>query len=253
MTTLDETICEQLSAWMDGELPADEARFLERRLANEPELRARWERMQLASSCLKGQSLRKMPATLAANVAAAIAEPAVVERTRRPWLGWAVAASVALLAVAVVPSWLGGGLSGPVVAQSTNDAGAPVDEPVFIASPSSADLVATEAGTVVVPPRSSGSPPVAPRIGSSPNVVASSTSTGAQSPSDFPLAAVNDGKAWPRSPLSAGGNDPALEAYLIRHNQMMGDDGLSGFVPYVDVVTNESPAADAGGEGEGTR
>ena len=31
MTTLDETICEQLSAWMDGELPADEARFLERR------------------------------------------------------------------------------------------------------------------------------------------------------------------------------------------------------------------------------
>ena len=28
---------------------------------------------------------------------------------------------------------------------------------------------------------------------------------------------------------------------------MMGDDGLSGFVPYVDVVTNESPAADASG------
>lgn len=253
MTTLDETLCEQLSAWMDGELPADEARFLERRLANEPELRARWERMQLASSCLKGHSLRPMPGTLAANVAAAIVAPSVAERTRRPWLGWAVAASVALLAVAVVPSWIGDGASGPVVAQSSNEPGAPVDEPVFIPSPSSADLIANETGTVTTPARDSGAPPVAPRVGSSPVVVASTTSTGAQSPSDFPLTAASDGKAWPRSPLSAGGNDPALEAYLIRHNQMMGDDGLSGFVPYVDVVTNESPAADASGEGEGTR
>jgi hypothetical protein len=254
MTTLDEKICEQLSAWMDGELPADEARFFERRLANEPELRARWERMQLAASVLKGQPLRPMPATLAVNIAAAIAKPDVAERTRRPWLGWAVAASVALLAVIVVPPFLGGGQSpGPVIAQSSNDPAALVDEPVFVPSPSSADLVASETGTDIAPPRNPDSPPVAPRIGSSPVVAASRASNGAQSPADFPLTAANDGKAWPRSPLSASGNDPALEAYLIRHNQMMGDDGLSGFVPYVDVVTNESPAADAGGEGEGTR
>ena len=56
MTTLDENIREQLSAWMDGELPADEARFLERRLANEPALRAHWQRLQLASSCIKGHA-----------------------------------------------------------------------------------------------------------------------------------------------------------------------------------------------------
>jgi negative regulator of sigma E activity len=35
MTDLDDHICEQLSAWMDGALPAAEARFLERRLQHD--------------------------------------------------------------------------------------------------------------------------------------------------------------------------------------------------------------------------
>ena len=154
MTTLDEKICEQLSAWMDGELPADEARFLERRLANEPPLRARWERMQLAASCLKGHALRPMPATLVAQVAAAIAEPTVATRTRRPWLGWAVAASVALLAVVFVPDWNGGaGPTVPAVAQTAPmNTGSTDAVPVFVPSPSSADLVARSDNGAALPP-----------------------------------------------------------------------------------------------------
>lgn len=251
MTTLDEKICEQLSAWMDGELPADEARFLERRLANEPELRKRWERMQLAASCLKGHTIRPMPATLATRVAAAIAEPTVPTRTRRPWLGWAVAASVALLAVVFVPDWTGGAeRGGTVVAQTAPEGTGPVDAvPVFVPNPSSADLIARADNGAALP---NATPARASRSDTTLELP-TPASNGAQSPADFPLVAASDGKAWPRSPLSAGGNDPALEAYLIRHDQMMGDAGLNAFVPYVDVVTNESGAADANSDEEVNR
>ena len=39
MNAIDPKLLEQLSAWMDGELPADEARFLQRRLRNDVALR----------------------------------------------------------------------------------------------------------------------------------------------------------------------------------------------------------------------
>ena len=55
-----------------------------------------------------------------------------------------------------------------------------------------------------------------------------------------------------------GRSDPSLEAYLVRHNQMLANDGLGGFVPYVDVVARDpasaqdsdqdAPAADAGAD-----
>jgi hypothetical protein len=34
-----------------------------------------------------------------------------------------------------------------------------------------------------------------------------------------------------------------MEAYLVRHNEMVSDGGLGGFVPYVDVVTRERDSA----------
>ena len=65
MTEIDDRLKEQLSAWLDGELPADEARFLQRRLDNDPALRAQFERWQLAAACLRGQPVRRMPAGFA--------------------------------------------------------------------------------------------------------------------------------------------------------------------------------------------
>jgi hypothetical protein len=59
------------------------------------------------------------------------------------------------------------------------------------------------------------------------------------------------GKTWPRSTL-AGADAPALEAYLVRHNQMMANDGLSGFVPYVDVVATDAPGADGANASAGS-
>jgi hypothetical protein len=66
----------------------------------------------------------------------------------------------------------------------------------------------------------------------------------AQSPADFPLLDTGE-KSWPKSGLPAVGNDPQLEAYLVRHNQMLAGDGLGGFVPYVDVVARDPARAAA--------
>ena len=59
---------------------------------------------------------------------------------------------------------------------------------------------------------------------------------------DFPLAEGSARKPWPRSPLVP--DDGAMSDYLVRHNALMAEDGLGGFMPYVDVVAHEQPGAD---------
>jgi negative regulator of sigma E activity len=71
---VDNLLFEQLSAFMDGELPEAEARFLQRRLEHDAELRGQWSRMQVAASCLKGQDWRPMAERLCGQVAGAVAE-----------------------------------------------------------------------------------------------------------------------------------------------------------------------------------
>ena len=103
---------QQLSALMDGDLAADEARFLLRRLQHDHELAGCWERWQLCGDVLRGQGRAPAPAGFAERVAQAIAaEPssstqAVPQaRAARPrnllarWGGGALAASVALVAL----------------------------------------------------------------------------------------------------------------------------------------------------------
>lgn len=239
---------EQLSAWLDGELPEAEARFLLRRLEHDLALRQAWSRMQLAASCLRNQPLRPMSPGLHARVAAALATEAIhgagARRPRR-W-HWAAAASVAALAVLLAPRF--GADRGPDLASIT--------QPRTVASLAAADLVtrqgaapaaATQAN--VVARAAVASPVVAAQhiplladASRAPAPAATQESPlplDAQSPADFPLAQTGN-KRWPRSQLAIEGNDPALEAYLVRHNQMIASDGLSGFVPYVDVVSSGS-------------
>ena len=256
MTDLDEKLSAQLCAWMDGELPADEARFLERRLANDPALRAKWERLQLAGACLRNQPVLPLPADFASRVGAAIA--AAPPPTRRAWHGWAVAASLAAVALALTPRLL----QGPgheIVASAVRPAVNPVP------SPASADLVAVRAVSAAAPvpepatPPTTASPaeaaaPVAQLVARTRVPVSTQESPlplDQQSPTDFPLVDNGEKKSWPRSPLGNTGSDPAMEAYLVRHNQMMADDGLGGFVPYVDVVANSpTDAATVSAEGD---
>ena len=106
MNTLDDKICEQLSAWMDGELSKDEAMFLERRLQHDEALQALYSRMQIGSSYMKGHSARLMPNALCANIKRALEEEVAPNRSRRPLFAWAAAASIAFAAVVFVPGML---------------------------------------------------------------------------------------------------------------------------------------------------
>lgn len=103
---------QQLSALMDGDLPADEARFLLRRLQHDHELAGCWERWQLCGDVLRGQGHAPAPAGFAERVAQAIAAGSSSVTTATPqaqaarprnllarWGGGALAASVALVAL----------------------------------------------------------------------------------------------------------------------------------------------------------
>jgi len=206
MTPEDAALQEQLCAWMDGELPPEQARFLQRRLENDAELRDQWERWQLASACLRGQPLRLMPPSLAQGVAAAVGDTPR-RPARWPWL--ASAAAVVLVAVLLprtpdIPP--GPPALGPAMSAATSPGGA--------------------------------LPAVAGR--ERPRAMAQSPVSGATAVSDFPLAEFEGRKPWPRSPLLP--ESRSIEPYLVRHNALVAEDGLGGFVSYLDVVAHESEA-----------
>lgn len=170
MTPIEPRLLEQLSAWMDGELPADEARFLQRRLANDVALREQWERWQLAADCLKGHPVRLQDAALAGRIQAAIA--AGPQRRPASGLGWLASAAVIALAAVLLPGVLSEAPAPEGVAASAALAPTPASAPVEApAVPALADALEPV-------------PPMSPL----PSV------------RDFPLVDTGD-KQWPRSPL----------------------------------------------------
>ncbi|MBD8524805.1 sigma-E factor negative regulatory protein [Pseudomarimonas arenosa] len=105
---MNEEIRIQLSALKDGELERDAARFLCSRLSNDQELRSEWSRWHLIGDVMNRRRSALPGSDLAAAVAAAIANDATPKRQLGPTLlrwaaGGAIAASVALMALMVVP------------------------------------------------------------------------------------------------------------------------------------------------------
>lgn len=100
---------QQLSALVDGELSADESRFLLRRLAHDEELAGCHERWQLCGDVLRGAASAPAPLDFAARVRSAIADapaplPPPASRAAARWRwggGAAIAASVAAIAMFV--------------------------------------------------------------------------------------------------------------------------------------------------------
>lgn len=104
---------EQLSVWLDDELPPEELELLASRLVLSPELRARAARFSLIGSALRGGQ----PGTPAAALSAlqvSVRVKAVLDETVQPlapsvprpasrWQPYATAAGFALVAIAVVP------------------------------------------------------------------------------------------------------------------------------------------------------
>ncbi len=247
MNTSADNFSEQLSAMMDGELPEAETRFLLRRLEHDEELRATWQRMHVAASCLRQLPWIPARAAICIDVEEAglahVSAPAV----RRPKMRWAIAASVAALAIALAPGMLKETKAPPTAVATV--AATALDR--TLPSPASADLVAMRAPSAATAARAAAPMPSSERDGDLvaqvPAVSAPSSPLplSAQSPSDFPLVDTGDKRNWPRSDLIGAASDPALEAYLVRHNQMLASDGLGGFVPYVDVVSSDEPAGSA--------
>ncbi|MDR2872933.1 MAG: hypothetical protein LBV45_10575 [Xanthomonadaceae bacterium] len=98
---------QQLSALIDGELPADEARFLLRRLQHDQELAGCLDRWQLTGELLRHQVQIMAPVDFSQRVAAAIASEMQNESLRYPargrpvWMKWGGGAALVASIVTV--------------------------------------------------------------------------------------------------------------------------------------------------------
>ncbi|MEO6173179.1 MAG: hypothetical protein ABIP02_08685, partial [Arenimonas sp.] len=145
------------------------------------------------------------------------------------------AASLAFAAIVFVPGMMQNKDSvEPKFANNNLILAEPDATPTF----ASADLIADSPSAVSTSVRASASTPAGntAAIDNSSKIEAVADLS---SPENFPLNVNSEKKTWPRSAVNAN-SDPALEAYLVRHNQMMAQDGMGGFVPYVDVVAQDA-------------
>ncbi len=106
VTDMSDAKKERLSAFMDGELEGSGQGGAVDQLLEEPELMGAWGRYHLVSDCLKQRLPDRLDRNLAANVSRALQdEPPIVAPVAflrplaRPVAGFAIAASVAALAV----------------------------------------------------------------------------------------------------------------------------------------------------------
>jgi sigma-E factor negative regulatory protein RseA len=106
---MTDQINDQISAFIDNELSADESALLVRRFERDPDARARAMRYTLIGASLRGELLEPHPSVLRQRVAAALSGgPAPgaakvrersTDRWARPLLGVGIAAAVAVVAV----------------------------------------------------------------------------------------------------------------------------------------------------------
>jgi negative regulator of sigma E activity len=110
---MTDQINDQISAFIDNELSADESALLVRRFERDPEARARAMRYTLIGASLRGELLEPHPSVLRQRVAAALSgatptAPKVRERSirrvTRPLLGVGIAAAVAVVAIGALRS-----------------------------------------------------------------------------------------------------------------------------------------------------
>ncbi|MCP5142414.1 MAG: sigma-E factor negative regulatory protein [Chromatiales bacterium] len=132
---MSDPIREQLSALMDGELPAGEQDLLLRRLDADPALRAWWQRQHRAREVLRNEASPYMEVDLAGRVMAALDDDSgfVAETVKpngaswwRPVAGLAVAASVATVAIIGVQQFQSQGDAPMLVAERLPTSGTPL-------------------------------------------------------------------------------------------------------------------------------
>ena len=192
---MSQEIKEQLSAFMDGELGRDQARFLLKRAEGDQDMAQRWTRYHVVRQTLRRQDIVALRVDFASGVMARLDGEAIVAQTRgNGWLRWggggAIAAAVAVAAL--------------MVTKPTNE------------------------------PQIAGTNPATSRPTVVPTQVASTNPTEARAPqlvpnSPIPTAAASFGT----DVVQPGSYDPRLQSYVIRHYQATGSTGSSDFVPYI--------------------
>ncbi len=107
---MTDTINEQISSLVDGELPDEERELLQRRLARDSELKETWQSYHLIRDAMR----EDLPGFINMNADVtyiqyqesddlnSASKPGVLWRAAHPFAGMAIAASVAMLAVAGV-------------------------------------------------------------------------------------------------------------------------------------------------------
>ena len=161
---MSEQIREQVSAFLDGELPDSETELLLKRLTRDGELRESFGRYALIGESIRGTSRGLLTKGFAGRVNMAIdGEPVVAvgqaresraPRWWRPFAGAAVAAGVAAVAVvalqqrAVAPTLRAGPAAAPMTAQNT----------IPVQGPAGLSQTPREPDSYTVPPTS----PIAP-------------------------------------------------------------------------------------------
>ncbi|PKM06787.1 MAG: hypothetical protein CVV14_11080 [Gammaproteobacteria bacterium HGW-Gammaproteobacteria-4] len=208
----DSKAFESLSSLFDGELAADESKFLLRRVGADREMAGAWSRWSLAAVAMRRQTALPMASDFAERVANALASEPALRAGSRPLLRWvgglAVAASAALVALlAMTPEQMGGGQSG---------------------------LAQNQPGTAQVAASSLRESDLRPQFAAPADTVAA-TAVGAV----LQFGAERDGLS------------PELQDYMIRHNAMLHQAGIGGFVPYVDVIAHPKAEAQSASLQEG--
>ena len=203
---------EQLSAFMDGELPRDESRFLLRRAEGDDALAGRWTRYHIARHVLRRQPVLAIRADFSSAILAELDAETVQETARTQWLRWgsggAIAAAVAVAAL-------------------------------MVTKPSTEPEVATPLAATTAPQRATQVAAPAP-------AQVASASPALQSPL-VPNSPIQTQAASFGSDLSEPVTyDPRLQSYVIRHYQALGTTSQPDFVPYILLAqpapTTERPA-----------
>ena len=205
-----DTIKQQLSALMDGELERDQVRFLLRRMPGDAELSGCWQRWHVAGDCLRGQGTAPLRGDFARRIAQALDAEATPGHgfggvALKCAGGFAVAASVAVAALLAVNPGAGPEPHAPSTPTLAQQPATPIPAPAAEVAPSpyrEQDL----------------RPPL--------RLDAQMVSAGDVSPFAVRI-------------------DPRIESYLVRHNEAVGN---QSFAPYATLVTplrERTPAMEA--------
>lgn len=139
---MTDQINDQISAFIDDELSAEESALLVRRFERDPEARARAMRYTLIGSALRGELLEPHPSILRERVAAGLDGTVAAAPKRRvasagfnrPMAGFGIAATVALVAIGSLR--LLNGVSPEAGVPAVADVAAPLPSPQAADAPS---------------------------------------------------------------------------------------------------------------------